>query len=295
MFLRSDLSLAKFSYLLYFFKFIKFWVINACASIFLLDVLNIYFIGFRVWYPTDLSTNLQWREARKAGQLYFQTLTRSEPDLNVARNLFSEMDLNGDGFVHWSEIVHFLARKGGMTLEEARRICLNMGMVENTYISFEDVVASWYIFVMRPWCDRCGAMIMGSYYSCVACFNSNTYDLCPDCYRSGNFSHQHQIFLDNYVLLHQKTWRQVIRPLLSRVSVFIIVKRCDLGSANSDPTSSWKLNSRWVRSHYQGGLGPLVPEFDQGYPHQIYFVLHYKYNMRTVERGLKLSLVRNSY
>lgn len=132
--------------------------------------------------------------------MYFQSVASIGPDLSVARKLFNEMDLNEDGTVSSSEVVDFIVRKGKMEREKARRIYLNIDMMENANHTLEDVAALWYVWLMRPRCNGCEALIMGSYYSCV------------DCFRSRNFSHQHGNFLDNYVLLYQKNQQQVIYP-----------------------------------------------------------------------------------
>lgn len=161
--------------------------------------------------------NRREEKALEAGRLYFRSLTG--PELNVAYKLFREMDQDGDGKVHSNEVIFFLARNG-VPFTEAPRVFDNMGMMSNSYLTLEEVVAVWYVVVMRPVCNCCKVMIMGSYYICVACFHSSSnggdahaYELCPGCYSTGNYyrEHQHGIFVDNYALLHLK---KVSIPLL---------------------------------------------------------------------------------
>ncbi|XXG43832.1 hypothetical protein AAC387_Pa01g3782 [Persea americana] len=154
----------------------------------------------------------------EAGRFHFKFLT--EPELNVARKLFGEMDQDEDCRVHSNEVIDFLISKG-MPSTEAQKIFDNMGLMQNSYLTFEDLVAFWYVLVNRPVCDGCRDIIMGSYYTCDACFyayndggDTNTYDLCHGCY-SKNGKHdahrEHGIFVDNTaLLLHLKD--QKARP-----------------------------------------------------------------------------------
>ncbi|XXG43830.1 hypothetical protein AAC387_Pa01g3781 [Persea americana] len=151
-------------------------------------------------------------KALEAGRLYFKSLTG--PDENVARKVFREMDQNGDGRVHSSEVINFLIRKG-VPSTEVPKILDKMGMMQSSYLTLEDVVAFWYVMVMRPVCNTCSYMITGSFYSCVPCFHASrnggrtdTYDLCPGCYSTGNYRHQHGVFVDNYALLHLKNQKK---------------------------------------------------------------------------------------
>ncbi|XP_058106561.1 uncharacterized protein LOC131249826 [Magnolia sinica] len=152
--------------------------------------------------------NLEMEAALKAGRSYYLAL--SETGKNVAYNLFAEMDVDGDGKVSVNELISFLTDEETQ-LDNACKVIQGMDLSGDRYLSIEDVGALMYISLMRPCCDRCKARIMGTYYSCVVCHNmstngadNDTYDLCPECYCSGEFQHEHDLFLDNFALLRVK-------------------------------------------------------------------------------------------
>ncbi|XP_077237921.1 calcium-binding EF-hand family protein [Tasmannia lanceolata] len=147
-------------------------------------------------------------EILRAGRVYCQALNLSQED--IAHKLFRVIDTDGNGKVSVEELIEFLTRSG-MSFDEAYDLFVSIDMTSRANLSLEDVVALFYIFSMRPRCDKCRNFVMGSYYSCVACFTmsindleTDTYELCPECYRIGDCEHEHQLFLDNYALLHMK-------------------------------------------------------------------------------------------
>ncbi|KAG8369774.1 hypothetical protein BUALT_Bualt14G0048600 [Buddleja alternifolia] len=81
----------------------------------------------------------------------------------------------------------------------------------NGSLDFSEVLTLYYIVKSgRPLCNCCGILILGTFYSCVKCFDSpstRAYSLCINCYRSNRSNHNHnghQQFLDTYTLLETK-------------------------------------------------------------------------------------------
>ena len=191
-------------------------------------------IGFS---PRIQEANRHSRKKEKvleAGRFHFKFLT--EPELNVARKLFGEMDQDGDCRVHSNEVIDFLISKG-MPSTEAQKIFDNMALMQNSYLTFEDLVAFWYVLVNRPVCDGCSDIIMGSYYTCDACFyayndggDTNTYDLCHGCYsKNGKYDahREHGIFVDNTaLLLHLKDQKVSIHFKQYLFFLYVCVSVC---------------------------------------------------------------------
>lgn len=89
----------------------------------------------------------------------------------------------------------------------------------NGLLDWREFVTLYYVIKSRPQCNRCWRIVTGLYFCCVRCWEMHVssgraavqpYELCSDCYYSKNFIHEHQEFLDNFVLLRSVRFRLIL-------------------------------------------------------------------------------------
>ncbi|KAK3187698.1 hypothetical protein Dsin_027259 [Dipteronia sinensis] len=138
-------------------------------------------------------------ELREAAIAYYYN---SSGDLQMtACNFFRSIDANGDGSVSLIEFVEFLRQRGYhwispdlfTELDRNGDGCLDLTM--------------YYMVKTRSVCCRgCRTILKGLYFTCVIRFDhvGDAFDICSMCYGRRTFSHQHNSFLDSYVLLQSR-------------------------------------------------------------------------------------------
>lgn len=124
----------------------------------------------------------------------------------LAHQFFQSLDTNGDRRVDLAEFLAFTSREGHTRLNNPNffRILDRNG---NGTLDFWEVLMLYFILENgRPFCDSCGNLIPGMFFSCVECYKNgkDTFDLCLNCYKSMKWNHSHggpPQFLDNCTLL----------------------------------------------------------------------------------------------
>ncbi|XP_059652888.1 uncharacterized protein LOC132299955 isoform X7 [Cornus florida] len=70
----------------------------------------------------------------------------------------------------------------------------------------ENAMCAYIVRSGRPFCDACGVFIKGAHFCCDKCWldtqnGSSVFNICPECYGTGNYALEHPIVFDNYSLL----------------------------------------------------------------------------------------------
>ncbi|XP_010277593.1 PREDICTED: uncharacterized protein LOC104611989 [Nelumbo nucifera] len=142
-------------------------------------------------------------EIREVALSYYHACSAETKQMIL--NFFRELDSDQNGYITINEFTDYLMRKGCSCLNP--NFFLELDKDRNGLLDFEEVITFYYIveFMRLVFCDGCGCFLKSSYFTCVDCYYSNednnTYDLCPRCYRTGNYARGHELFLDNHALL----------------------------------------------------------------------------------------------
>ncbi|XP_030533867.1 uncharacterized protein LOC115743282 [Rhodamnia argentea] len=126
----------------------------------------------------------------------------------MARDFVAEMDHDGDGAVCLSEFLCFTKVKGYGRMSNPH-FFKQLNTSGAGKLSFDEAIAFFYIVTSaRPLCDGCGRLVLGMFFTCVKCFDdageAEAFNLCTDCFSRGKYTHPHDHFLDNFVLLEAK-------------------------------------------------------------------------------------------
>ncbi|KAJ9700811.1 hypothetical protein PVL29_006229 [Vitis rotundifolia] len=144
-------------------------------------------------------------EIREAALAYYQN--GSEYQKCSANDFFNSLDQDRNGKIDVHEFINILSEMG-YGLVNNSRFFQELDRDGNGSLDFSEFLTLFYIIKCpRPFCDGCGILLKGLFFTCVQCYessNNNTFDLCSACYRGKRFSHQHAAFLDNYTLLARK-------------------------------------------------------------------------------------------
>ncbi|XP_021899954.1 uncharacterized protein LOC110816162, partial [Carica papaya] len=150
-------------------------------------------------------------EMREAAIGYYNNL---KPELQrQAHRFFRSMDRNGDGRVNYNEFIYFLNQRGYHWVHP--NMFLELDKNRDGALDFYEVLTFYYIVKTRNvWCQNCRLWLKGLYFTCVTCFDDSarggaggTCDLCVRCYQQRavhRYHSHHDIFVDNYTLLHCK-------------------------------------------------------------------------------------------
>ncbi|XP_050239217.1 uncharacterized protein LOC126688539 [Quercus robur] len=144
-------------------------------------------------------------ELHMAALAYYNNSNR---DLqNKAWDFFNSMDSNGNGRVSYEEFIHFFGQYGYNW--EDRNFYHSLDRDHDGLLDFWEVLTLYYILKTRSVrCQCCSACQIGLYFTCVTCFHSarHTFDICIGCYSTQTYKrqHDHDVFLDSYVLLRSK-------------------------------------------------------------------------------------------
>ncbi|KAK3024602.1 hypothetical protein RJ639_044507 [Escallonia herrerae] len=144
----------------------------------------------------------------------------------LAREVFSDMDRDGDGKIDIREFQRFMSTEKGYSCMGNphffdrlvdysrmgnRHFFNRLDTDGNNTLDFPEVMTLFYILKSgRPFCKRCSNFIIDLYFTCVDCFENpdGGFSVCLDCYCSHDINHHHNNgpprFLDNYTLLEVK-------------------------------------------------------------------------------------------
>ncbi|KAK3187697.1 hypothetical protein Dsin_027258 [Dipteronia sinensis] len=141
-------------------------------------------------------------ELHEAARAYYKY--GSDESKTMAMDFFRSMDENGDGIVSLIEFVEFLRQRGYYWISP--NLFTELDRNGDGCLDFWEVLTMYYMVKTRCVCDGCNTILKGLYFTCVTCFDhdGNAYDICSKCYKQGTFSHQHNSFLDSYVLLRSR-------------------------------------------------------------------------------------------
>ncbi|KAK6914169.1 EF-hand domain [Dillenia turbinata] len=109
---------------------------------------------------------------------------------------FHELDIDGDGRLSLQEL-----RKAYKFKNEFFK---SLDRDNNGTLDFQEFITFYYATKSNcPWCDECG-VILTTFFTCVQCFGSRSFDLCCECYSGRKFTHNHSVFVDNLSLLQKQ-------------------------------------------------------------------------------------------
>nr|GMD59806.1 Ca2+ sensor (EF-Hand superfamily) [Ipomoea batatas] len=139
------------------------------------------------------------------------------PELQTGvQELFNTLDSDGDGHIEKDEFICVLTQDSvdeERDVEKCRNLFDELDIDGNGTLDFWEVMTLFYIHMSkRPSCDGCGKFIPATFFTCVECHSDphhTQFDLCIGCYENRRSSgHKHQgkpaTFLDNYTLLDVK-------------------------------------------------------------------------------------------
>ncbi|XP_010243840.1 PREDICTED: uncharacterized protein LOC104587812 isoform X2 [Nelumbo nucifera] len=118
---------------------------------------------------------------------------------------FRDLDSNSDGKISYEELKAFLSEEG-YTGQKFKSLA-ELDKDGDGYLDQWDFNVLQYMIDKRVSCKVCGLFIKGLCYSCAECMNKwisksgDNYYVCPACYHSGKFVHEHSTFWDNYEML----------------------------------------------------------------------------------------------
>ena len=153
-------------------------------------------------------------ELYKNARAYYEAAP--EKIRRLANEFFAEMDRDGDRKVKLHEYLPFMKARGYAQMSNPRFFSM-LDIGEKGYLQFWDVMALYYIVISgRPFCDGCGVFVIGTFFTCMKCFNdskavisttsctsstNSTFNICSGCFQKGSYIHDHKEFLDNFLLL----------------------------------------------------------------------------------------------
>ncbi|XP_012077683.3 uncharacterized protein LOC105638484 [Jatropha curcas] len=149
-------------------------------------------------------------EISETAKAYYANV--SEKQKRLAKDLFNEMDKDGDGKITFDEYEQYIKHKKGYKTISTPDFFKKFDEDGNGTLDFDEIVTVHYICASQRifFCDECRVFLDGVYFTCVQCFNGsgNTYDLCISCYRDKDINHHKDaLFLDNYTLLQSNRKR----------------------------------------------------------------------------------------
>ncbi|KAI8537392.1 hypothetical protein RHMOL_Rhmol09G0019900 [Rhododendron molle] len=143
-------------------------------------------------------------ELIKTANIYYKSCSPAMRD--AAHKFFKAIDHDNDGRVCLHEFLGFM-RDEGHTKMSSRHFFKSLDRNGSGTLDFMGVMALYYIIQSgRPFCYGCDDFIPGMYFTCSKCYQNsqNAICLCPECFATGTYTHEHKNFLDNYALLEVK-------------------------------------------------------------------------------------------
>ncbi|KAI4345919.1 hypothetical protein L6164_013004 [Bauhinia variegata] len=145
-------------------------------------------------------------EITRAAKATYEKLSASEKQEIL--NMFNSMDQDGDNKISLQEFKTYFATKGDQAKAKAKANSNLFNLIDRNRdktLAFEEALTLIYISESgRPVCDGCGKFIQALFFTCTDCHynrpDEDGYNVCIACYETGNFSHDHTEFLDNYRL-----------------------------------------------------------------------------------------------
>ncbi|XP_018716409.2 uncharacterized protein LOC104456073 [Eucalyptus grandis] len=142
-------------------------------------------------------------DLQRTAKVYFDAAAENVKQL--AQDFVTEMDHDHDGVVCLSEFLSFTKVKGYVRMSNPY-LFKQLNVSGTGKLSFDEAITFFYIATSaRPLCDGCGCLALGMFFTCVKCFKdageAETFNLCSDCFSHGNYTHPHNDFLDNFVML----------------------------------------------------------------------------------------------
>ncbi|XP_058106256.1 uncharacterized protein LOC131249462 [Magnolia sinica] len=143
----------------------------------------------------------------QAGWIHFQNASRLEQDQIIA--MFKSLDVDQDGQISKAELINLL--KNTMPTAKILSLFNKLDRDGSRSLDFYEFVTFHYANISRSVCNCCNEFGMGLYYCCVRCWkmqlsdgDGQVFEVCTECYSNKSFKHQHNEFLDNYVLFRSK-------------------------------------------------------------------------------------------
>ncbi|KAL7124799.1 hypothetical protein ABFS83_14G073100 [Erythranthe nasuta] len=148
-------------------------------------------------------------DIHKIAKAYYARATEEEKE--KIQNHFRLLDVNCDGKVSFAEYE-------GIGYKN-KLVFISLDRNGDGSLDFDEVLALYFLYnkCEMPWCDACGGMLTGAYFSCLTCEKNypNTYDLCCSCYGEGKYEHHHPTasFFDN------RSMRRLLAKMMNDVQL----------------------------------------------------------------------------
>ncbi|KAA8527825.1 hypothetical protein F0562_035306 [Nyssa sinensis] len=137
----------------------------------------------------------------------------SEDARLLARQVFCSIDANRDGRINYNELWNHFAQRGWSNFEKFPTFFNELDRNRDGFLDFYEFLALFYLMFNPgiPLCAVCRVYMHSVYFTCLHCnrHNPNSYDLCPSCYHSGRYFHEHNLFVDNNSLF--QSYRQQVK------------------------------------------------------------------------------------
>ncbi|KAF9612768.1 hypothetical protein IFM89_003778 [Coptis chinensis] len=118
-------------------------------------------------------------EIRKVALVYYAN--SSDETKETVKKIFKSMDANGSGKISINEFEENVKKRWSRFKPE---LFTELDQDGDGLLDFEEIIVFYYMancYVQRS--------------------NNQSFDLCLNCYETKQFTHSHQIFLDNYAML----------------------------------------------------------------------------------------------
>ncbi|KAA8527822.1 hypothetical protein F0562_035309 [Nyssa sinensis] len=154
-----------------------------------------------------------------------------------AWEVFCSIDANRDGRINYYELWDHFAQRGCSNFEKFPTFFNELDGNGDGFLDFFEFLALFYMMFNLgiPSCAVCRVYLKSVYFTCLHCnrHNPNSYDLCPSCYRSGRYFHEHNLFVDNNSLFH--SYRQQVKHHEGHVHVVPIGGEANPGGVRLFP------------------------------------------------------------